>query len=69
MGEDNDEHSPVKILEQKVEDFKLFSTMCGAVCYVFSMTIVCGHYSFDTEAFTDQSDSAAVHCYATDEND
>ena len=39
-----------------------------AVCYVTSMTIVCGYFAFSTQAFTNQP-SADNYCYATDDSD
>lgn len=62
------EDGPVQLLERKVEDLKMFATMCLAVCYVFSMTIVCGHFSFNTEAFTDQAPQN-VYCYVNGDVD
>ena len=47
-----EELSPYKKLEAKVEDAKMFFTMCCAVCYVFSMTVVCFYYSKNNLAFT-----------------
>ena len=41
------------MITQKFNDFKLFTTMCMAVCYVFSLTVVCGHFAFNSQAFTD----------------
>ena len=40
-----------------------------AVCYVFSFTIICGHFAFNEEAFTAQNQKSEVYCYAKDGSD
>ena len=47
-----EEPSPKQILENRVNDLKLFFTMCLAVCYVFSMSVVCLYFASNTEAFS-----------------
>ena len=39
--------------------------MCLAVCYVFSMTVVCAYFASNNEAFSGQPEGL-VGCYATD---
>ena len=62
------ELSPYQRVEERVNDAKMFFTMCCAVCYVFSMTVVCAYYTSNTEAFTGQSESF-VGCYAKDDSE
>eukprot|EP00354_Favella_ehrenbergii_P007618 CAMPEP_0170476366 /NCGR_PEP_ID=MMETSP0123-20130129/17790_1 /TAXON_ID=182087 /ORGANISM="Favella ehrenbergii, Strain Fehren 1" /LENGTH=57 /DNA_ID=CAMNT_0010747351 /DNA_START=125 /DNA_END=298 /DNA_ORIENTATION=- len=42
--------------------------MCLAVCYVFSMSIVCIYYSSDKMAFSGQPDEL-IGCFAVDDMD
>ena len=60
--------SPFKIVERRVNDAKMFFTMSCAVCYVFSMTVVCVYYTSNSEAFTGQTKSE-IGCYARDDSD
>ena len=46
----------------------MFFTMCLAVCYVCSMTIVCSYFSSNVKAFTGQPE-LLVGCYASDDSD
>ena len=46
----------------------MFFTMCLAVCYVFSMTVVCAYYTSNNEAFTGQPE-ILVGCYASGDSD
>ena len=69
-GEDSDADSddePIKkqidIETQKIEDLKLFVTMCSAVLYCLTLTIVTGVYYGDNYRFTGQSPEE-VECYA-----
>ena len=39
-------------LEQKVEDNKMIFTLCCAATYCFCLTVVCGHFAFNSEAYT-----------------
>ena len=48
----SEEITPFQELEIKVNDAKMFFTMCLAICYVFSMSVVCGHFYTDKFAFT-----------------
>jgi len=39
-------------------------TLSLAVCYCFCLTVVCGYYAFNTEAFTGN----ASDCYVNDQD-
>ena len=60
--------TPYQKLEIKVEDAKMFFTMCLAVCYVFSTFVVCCHFTANEEAFTGYKENF-IPCFATDDSD
>ena len=63
-----EEPSPKQILENRVNDLKLFFTMCLAVCYVFSMSVVCLYFATNSDAFSGQSEDD-IRCFARDDSD
>lgn len=65
----SDDIGPVKRLELHVEDLKLFFTMCLAVCYVFSLTVVCSYFTSNTDAFTGNQSEADIGCYVNPDLD
>ena len=58
------EQTELSILEKQVNDNKMIFTLSLAVCYCFCLTVVCGFYAFNTEAFTGN----ASDCYVNDQD-
>lgn len=69
QNSDSDSDQPpseFEILQTKVEDLKQFFVNCTAVCYVFSLFIVCTYFNSNTDAFTGGQLASDIGCYAND---
>jgi len=60
--------TPFQELDIKVKDAVMFFTLCLAVGYVFSLSVVCGYYYNNIEAFTGLPTGTSLNCYANSDS-